>query len=124
MASIKSKNSEAEKHVFRYLREQGIYFQKHYTKVAGKPDVALPRKKIAVFVDGDFWHGRDYKRVLNVTKNKYWVDKIAKNMNRDKSVNDELREKGWKILRIWESDVNRKRTRDETLSKIKDFLIQ
>lgn len=56
MKLVKSKNSKAELIVFRYLRKQGIYFQKHYKKASGRPDIALPRKKKAVFIDGDFYN--------------------------------------------------------------------
>ncbi len=61
MSHIRSKNTEAERITFRYLRRNKIYFQKHYTRTAGKPDIALPRRKKEVFIDGDFWHGRELR---------------------------------------------------------------
>lgn len=124
MSSIKSKNSKAELIVFAYLRKNEVYFQKHYSKVPGKPDIALPRKKKAVFIDGDFWHGRDYEhRLKGRTPDDLWVQKIFKNAERDKVQMAVLIDRDWKILRVWESDINRKRTREETLKKIKNFLI-
>ena len=123
MRLIRSKNSKAELLVFSYLRRNEIYFQKHYSKALGKPDIALPRKKIAVFIDGDFWHGRNYKhRLKGRGKNDPWVKKIERNIERDKFQNERLASYDWKILRVWESDINRKGTRDETLLKINDFL--
>ena len=122
MSRIRSKNSKAELIVFSYLRQQKIYFQKHYVKAPGKPDIALPRKKKAVFIDGDFWHGRDYERVKKVTKTEYWVNKIQANIDRDLQNGALLTASGWKILRVWESDINRKRTRNEYLQKIEAFL--
>lgn len=85
MKLIKSKNSKAEVMVFRYLRKEGIYFQKHYKRAPGSPDIALPRRKKAVFIDGDFWHGRTYQRLVERRKDDddYWVVKIKRNMDRD-----------------------------------------
>jgi DNA mismatch endonuclease (patch repair protein) len=119
MSLVRSKNSKAECLVFSYLRKEKIYFQKHYKKATGNPDIALPRKQIAVFIDGDFWHGRHLEKVTN---DKFWLDKINKNINRDLKVNSELKAEGWRILRVWESDINRKRTRENMLEKIKVFL--
>ena len=123
MSRIQSKNTQAEMIVFRYLLKRKIYFQKHYTRVAGKPDIALPRKKRAVFVDGDFWHGRDYDRIVaSRPEGDYWPAKIAYNMERDTRSRTELLEKGWQILAVWESDIKRKRTRNSTLERIANFL--
>lgn len=124
MSRIRSKETQAEKIAFRYLRQNKIYFQKHYAKAAGKPDIALPRKKRAVFIDGDFWHGKTYHKVLqNRPADDYWVLKIARNMERDKQQREALIEKGWIILQIWEEDLKRKSTREETLERIRAFLI-
>lgn len=123
MSRIRSKDTQAERIVFHYLRNNAIYFQKHYTRAAGKPDIALPRKKKAVFIDGDFWHGKTYDKVLrNRPPDDYWVLKIARNMERDKQQREGLINKGWVILQIWEEDLKRKSTRQETLEKIKAFL--
>lgn len=123
MALIKSKNSKAELTVFKYLRQNKVYFQKHYKKVAGTPDIALPRKKRAVFIDGDFWHGRSLQKLTEKRgEDDYWTKKIKRNIERDKEVGVALLESEWHILRVWESDINRKRTRSETLQIVKDFL--
>lgn len=125
MSRIRSKETEAERIVFKYLRQNKIYFQKHYARAAGKPDIALPRKKKAVFIDGDFWHGRDYKRIVaSRPEGDYWPAKIAYNMERDARDRAELTEKGWKLLVIWESDIKRKRTRDSALEQIARFLAE
>lgn len=123
MSRIRSKETKAEKIVFTYLRKNGVYFQKHYSKAAGKPDIALPRKKKAVFIDSDFWHGKTYDRVLkNHPPESYWVQKIAKNMERDKQQRKELVSNGWQVLAIWEVDIKRQRTREQILSSIYKFL--
>ena len=107
------------------MRQSKIYFQKHYARVAGKPDIALPRKKKAVFIDGGFWHGRDYERIVaSRPEVDYWPAKIAYNMERDARNRAELTEKGWKLLVIWASDIKRKRTRDSALEQIARFLAE
>lgn len=124
MSSIRSKNTGAERIVFSYLRKQKIYFQKHYKRVAGTPDIALPRKKKAVFIDSAFWHGRKFDAMLKTRPpDDYWVKKIARNMDRDKQQRDALRDQGWRLLVVWEDDIKRLRTRDSTLSQIKNFLL-
>jgi DNA mismatch endonuclease (patch repair protein) len=123
MSLVRSKNSKAELITFRYLRRKQIYFQKHYSRAPGKPDIALPRRKKAVFIDGDFWHGRTHARTLELRgPDDYWTKKVERNMARDKIQIKELKNSGWQALRVWESDINRKRTREETLNKISIFL--
>jgi DNA mismatch endonuclease (patch repair protein) len=120
MSRIRSKNTKAEKIVFGELRRRNIYFQKHYSRIDGHPDLALPRKKLAVFIDGDFWHGRkqDASRLPKI----YWQEKILKNIDRDCKINAMLSDKGWKVLRIWESDIIRKKTREDILNQLLNFL--
>lgn len=123
MSRIRSKNTKAELVVFKYLRNQKIYFQKHYEKAPGNPDIALPKKKKVIFIDGDFWHAREYKKTIARLPEGYWKDKIKRNYKRDKQNFKLLEDGGWRVLRVWESDVNRKRTQAEVLEKIKKFLI-
>ncbi len=78
MSKIRSKNTAIEKTVFRELRKRSIHFQRHYNKAAGNPDIALPRKKLAIFIDGDFWHGYGFSRQKNRLPKKYWQGKIEK----------------------------------------------
>ena len=123
MSRIHSKETQPEKVVFRHLRQNKIYFQKHYARAAGKPDAALPRKKKAVFIDSDFWHGRTYKKVLrNRPPDDYWVAKIARNVERDRQQREQLESQGWLILVVWEEDIQRKRTQPEVLQRIAEFL--
>jgi len=123
MSRIRSKNTQAERIVFSFLRQEGVHFKKHYKDIVGCPDIALPEKKKAVFVDGDFWHGRDFERVKRGRKKTdYWVEKIKSNIERDKKQRASLRRKGWAVIKVWESDIKRKRTRLKQLKKIKSFL--
>ena len=123
MSKIRSKNTKAELLAFKYLRKRRIYFQKHYKHAPGSPDIALPRKKKAVFIDGDFWHGKTIDQVIRRRgPDDHWTKKILRNMERDQEQMTTLQEREWKILRIWEHDILRKRTQHETLVKIEEFL--
>lgn len=122
MSRIRSKNTSLEKRVFAFLRSNNIYFQKHYGKAPGKPDVAIPRKKKAVFIDGDFWHGRHWARTKSHLPNGYWREKIEENARRDRKIRRRLKKEGWEVLRVWEGDIKRKRTKDKAFGKILSFL--
>lgn len=122
MSRIRGKNTKAELIVFRYLRKNRIYFQKHYKRVPGSPDIALPRKKKAVFIDGDFWHGKTIDRVMERGPEDFWTKKILRNIERDSEQEQILTESGWQILRVWESDLTRKKSQLMELEKISAFL--
>jgi DNA mismatch endonuclease (patch repair protein) len=127
MSKIRSKNTKAEVMVFKYLRQQKVYFQKHYKRAPGSPDVALPRKKKAVFIDGDFWHGRTFDALFirrGQDENDPWIKKIRRNMERDAEQRSALQESGWDIFQIWEQDLLRTSTRQESLERIKAFLVR
>ena len=121
MSLIRGKNTKPEMEVFRYLRSQKIYFQKHYKKVPGSPDVALPSKKIAVFIDGDFWHGWQFEKRREKLPETYWRGKIEANIKRDKRNFARLRRSGWKVLRVWEHQLKGKR-KGKTLERVAQFL--
>ena len=107
MSRIRSKNTKIEKLVFRELRKRKIYFQRHYKKCAGNPDIALPGKKIAIFIDGDFWHGYNFKKTKSRLPKKYWQEKIQSNIQRDRKNVVELKKEGWQVLRIWEYEIEK-----------------
>ena len=119
MSRIKSKNTKAEVLIFKELRKRGIYFQKHYKRAAGNPDIALPRKKKAVFIDGDFWHGWKFKKNKKRLPKKYWVEKIESNIARDKKNRAKLRKEGWQVLRVWEHAAFK--NHDKIVEKIVEF---
>jgi DNA mismatch endonuclease (patch repair protein) len=107
MSRIRSSNTKAELLVFKELRKRKVYFQKHYKRAIGKPDIALPRKKKAVFIDGDFWHGYNYDSLKNKLSKQFWISKIESNIRRDEIVNAKLIQDGWEILRVWENEINK-----------------
>lgn len=121
MSHIRSKNTGIEQLVCRYLRSKNIYFQKHYKRAPGNPDIALPRKKKAVFIDGDFWHGWKFaEKKKRLPNDGYWIQKIEKNIRRDKKNRARLRKDGWKVLRIWEHQL--KKDPETSLKRITEFL--
>ena len=123
MSSIKSKNTKPELIAFTALRKRGISFQRHYDRVPGKPDIARPRKKLAVFIDGDFWHGRELDRMIaRYGEESSWVVKLRRNVARDAEQEMYLRSNGWDVLRVWESDLRRVRTRLQAIDTIEGFL--
>lgn len=120
MSRIRAKNTGIEKTVFSFLRKEKIYFQKHYDKAPGKPDVALPSKKLAVFINGDFWHGYRFSEWRERIPKGYWRSKIEGNIARDQKNYRKLRRMGWKVLRVWGHDVAKKPK--ETCQRICNFL--
>jgi len=120
MSRIKSKNTQLEKEVFSFLRANKVYFQKHYKRVQGSPDIALPSKKKVVFVDGDFWHGWKQKQAVKRLPDAFWKEKILNNIKRDKRNRATLRRNGWKVLRVWKHEIEK--NKNKTLNKILEFL--
>ena len=113
MSAIRSKDTKPEMTVRRLLWSKGYRYRVHY-KIIGKPDIVFVGKKIAIFIDGDFWHGNNWKlRGLSSLEEElgaysdFWRQKILRNIARDKKVSDELKSKGWKVLRYWESDIKK-----------------
>jgi DNA mismatch endonuclease (patch repair protein) len=106
MAAIKGKgNRSTELKLRSLLRSSGIKgWRSHLTNLPGKPDFAFPKKKVAIFVDGCFWHGcKRCRRNMRPSSNRsYWIRKIAGNVARDKKETRALRAMGWLPLRIWE----------------------
>jgi DNA mismatch endonuclease Vsr len=108
MASIKSSNTSIEKKMFEILMNMKVEFVFHPNQVYGKPDFIIPNKNVAIFCDGDFWHGFDLGNNprLNVKSNReFWKKKITANIRRDKIVNNILSAEGWKVVRFWEHEL-------------------
>ncbi len=109
MARIRSKGNETTELKFvRMLRQRRIWGWRRHAKIAGTPDVVFPKIKLAVFLDGCFWHGcpRCYRPPK--TNAQYWIPKIARNKARDAMVTAKLKEKGWRVLRFWECGLDEK----------------
>jgi DNA mismatch endonuclease (patch repair protein) len=115
MSRIRSAETKIEVLVRSGLHRAGLRFRKNLKGVAGRPDIAFTRKKVAVFIDGDFWHARilaDHglerlQASLKTRNRDYWINKFARNRARDLAVTKKLEESGWLVLRLWESDVRK-----------------
>lgn len=106
MGRIRGKNTHFERVVFKELRKRGVYFITHLADLPGKPDIVNREKKAAIFLDSDFWHGwRLSTWESNLSKS--WRVKIRQNRLRDRRTVRKLRNRGWKVLRIWEHQMAR-----------------
>ena len=110
MSKIHGKDTKPEVRLRKALWHKGLRYRKNYRRLPGTPDIALTRQKIAIFVDGDFWHARGHEEHPGeqVKHNReYWVRHLTRNVEKAKEVNDELTEQGWLVLRFWESDIKK-----------------
>lgn len=124
MSRIRSKNTKVEllfrKALSAEVYRKGFRYRLHYKKISGSPDIVFVKQKIAIFIDGDFWHGRGFDKRKSKLPKKYWIPKIEENIRRDRRVNRQLKKEGWKVLRIWESDV--KRNSEKFVSRVLGYL--
>jgi DNA mismatch endonuclease (patch repair protein) len=110
MSQIRSRgNRTTELRFAQFLREYGINGWRRGCNIFGKPDFVFRRHKLAIFIDGDFWHGNPRNYRLPKSNRQYWRKKIESNRARDRLVNRTLRQKGWTVLRFWESNLKRER---------------
>jgi DNA mismatch endonuclease (patch repair protein) len=102
-------NTAPELVLRRALWAVGLRYRKNVRALTGTPDIVFHRSRVAVFCDGDFWHGKDWlvrrRKLAHGANSAYWTEKIASNMRRDLHVNESLRADGWNVLRFWESDL-------------------
>ena len=107
MAKIRSKNTKPELLLRRALFANGLRYRLHY-RISGKPDIVFPGKKVAIFVNGCFWHGHSCPEGHTPkTNKKFWVNKIEVNQARDKRNVAQLRKAGWKVLTLWECGIEK-----------------
>ena len=109
MKAIKSKNTKSELLLRKALWKKGYRYFKNYKNLPGNPDIVFIKSKVAIFVDGEFWHGYDWKHNRNKiqTNQEFWISKIERNIERDKEINYELEKLGWTVLRFWGKDVEK-----------------
>lgn len=105
MSRIRSGNTKIEVKLRRALRERNLLGYRIHTNIAGKPDICFTKKKVAIFVDGDFWHGYNWRVLGKVPPPGYWKTKIQKTIRRDRSNKKILEKGGWTVLRFWEHEV-------------------
>lgn len=105
MQHIRSTGTVPERAIMEALKKRKIYFAAYVSKIIGRPDIVFRRKKVAVFIDSDFWHGHPKRCIMPKTNTRYWKKKIEGNRKRDKLVNTELKNNGWTVVRLWEYDI-------------------
>lgn len=104
MKAVKSHDTKIEVSLRKALWHKGIRYRKNYKIYSCKPDIVITKHKIAIFCDGDFWHGKEDPDIVKSHK-KFWTEKIKRNMERDLENTIELRDNGWTVLRFWESEI-------------------
>lgn len=119
MSLIKGKNTRPELTLRHNLWKVGVRgYRTHWKKVPGKPDICFVGKKIAIFVNGCYWHRCPYcKLSLPKTHSNYWMDKFKKNVERDRRYKKELAKSNWKYIIVWECQINKRI--DSVISRIK-----
>lgn len=124
MAAVHSKDTSIEILVRRYLWSHGIRYRLHPKNLPGKPDIVIPKKKIAIFVHGCFWHGHENCSLGRLPKSRveYWQDKIEKNKIRDRQVIERLETEGWRCIVVWHCQLRTKKAASFELPKLLDTL--
>lgn len=126
MQSIKSTDTKIELRLRKALWDRGIRYRKNYTKIPGRPDIAITKYKIAIFCDSEFFHGKDWDqlepRLKKGENGSFWIKKIGQNILRDENVNRELMALGWTVLRFWGNDI--KKNLNECIKTIEESIFQ
>ncbi len=111
MKNIRAKDTKIELMLRKALWEKGFRYRKNYTEIPGKPDVVLTKYKIAIFCDGEFFHGKDWEllkpRLEKSNNGEFWIKKISRNRERDEEINRQLEFLGWKVIRFWGTDIKK-----------------
>ena len=107
MQSNKSTGTKPELALAKAMWALGLRYRKNSGSIFGKPDFSFKKYKVAVFVDGEFWHGKDWEqRKAEIKGNReFWIAKIERNIRRDMEVTGRLKAEGWTVLRFWSNDV-------------------
>ena len=106
MQGNKKKDTSIEIKLRKALWHKNIRFRKNNKKVLGTPDISIIKYRLAIFCDGDFWHGKNFTDDEFKVHKKFWDNKIKRNKERDLETTIALRDQGWTVLRFWESDIN------------------
>lgn len=124
MQNIRSKDTSIEIILRRALWKRGLRYRKNYAKLPGKPDIVFTKHRLAVFCDSEFFHGKDWEQLKELLRNgnnpEFWINKISKNIERDRKVEAELKILGWKVIRFWGKDI--KKNTDECVNIIIDTM--
>jgi len=118
MSRVRQKDTAPELALRKRLHAAGFRYVLHSSALPGRPDLAFPMYRTAIFVHGCFWHGHDCRAGRAPSSNKqYWVDKIAANQERDLRQGDELKARGWRVITVWECQT-KPRELDKTVAEL------
>ncbi len=126
MQHIKSKDTTIEVLLRKALWKKGYRYRKNYKALPGTPDIAITKYKIAIFCDGEFFHGKDWEvlkpRLEKSNNSEFWIKKISRNRERDIEINQKLFFMGWTVIRFWGNDI--KKHIDECLKVIEETIFE
>jgi DNA mismatch endonuclease (patch repair protein) len=114
MRQVRSQHTTPEVAFRKALWAKGVRYRLHDSGLPGKPDIVIPRGRLVVFIDGDYWHGNQWRtrghacleaQFVASPKAEYWIGKISGNMRKDRQNTARLLSEGWRTLRFWESDI-------------------
>lgn len=124
MANIRSNNTSIEVLLRKALWQKGIRYRKNAKALPGKPDIAITKYKIAIFCDGELWHGKNWetrKKTIKTNRD-YWIPKIERNILRDNINEKELENLGWIVLRFWGKDI--KKNLQDCVNEIQELIFE
>ena len=122
MRQVKSKkNKSTELRLIKIFKENGVTGWKRNYPVIGHPDFVFLKQRIAVFVDGCFWHGHDCRNTRPSANEEFWRKKRERNIKHDKEITELFESRGWTVIRIWECELKQQNC-ERTLLKIKKYL--
>lgn len=126
MQHIRAENTKIEETLRKALWHKGYRYRKNSTDLPGKPDIVIPKYRIAIFCDGEFFHGKDWKSLRphleNSNNSAYWIKKITRNIERDEQINKKLMFMGWTVLRFWGKEILK--NTDECIKVIEETIFE
>ena len=126
MQNIRSQNTKIEVILRKTLWHKGYRYRKNYKELPGKPDIVLTKYKIAIFCDGEFFHGKDWEvlrpKLERSNNSEFWINKISRNRERDDEINKQLLFMGWTVIRFWGNDIIK--SLDECVKVIEETIFE
>ena len=125
MQNIRHEDTKIEMILRKALWKKGYRYRKNYKGLPGKPDIVLTKYRIAIFCDGEFFHGKDWEvlkpRLEKSNNSEFWIGKISRNRERDDEINKRLLFMGWTVIRFWGNDI--KKHTDECVKVIEEAIL-